>query len=215
MAQAKTVKKTNDPFPSPDLSADPATVSDSSPASDPASDPAPEPETEAKREPHELFWEDGQRLYQALQKGDEEARTGLASASQGQQQNFCKAQREAQKRVEELYQEYWSTLQQATGDDSLRVYQEATQKYLDALGEVQAGVQKEWEDAVTGYQKDFTNLQVIFQMSRLIAFGDYKRACQKTWAELDPNALSCESLASIGQSLLMGAQLMGGRPHGS
>lgn len=209
MAQTRTAKKTNNPSPSPDLPTDPAPDSNSAP------DPVPAREAEVKREPHELFWEEGQRLYQALQKGDEEARNGMVSAYQGQQQNLCRMQLDSQKRVDELCHEYWSTLQQATGDDSLRVYQEATQKYQDALGEVQSETRKEWEATDAKYQKDLTNLQVIFQMSRLIAFGEYKRACQKTWADLDPNALSCESLASIGQSLLMGAQFMGGKPHGS
>jgi hypothetical protein len=201
MAQTKTAKKTHapSPSPSPDLPADPSRAV----------------ETVMKREPHELFCEDGQRLSQALQKGDEKARNGMASAYQGHQQNLWKVQLEAQKRADELRHEYWSALQQATGEDSPRVYQEATQRYLDALGEVQAETQKEWEAAGERYQQDLMNLQVIFQMSRLTAFGEYKRACQKTWCDLDPNALSCESLASIGQSLLMSAQFMSGKPHGS
>jgi hypothetical protein len=171
--------------------------------------------TEAGKAPHERFWAAGQLLYQSLQKSDAEARSQLASAFQQQQQNLWQAQLGAQKRAAELRQDYWRTFQQAAGEDRQRVYQEATQRYLGALEEVQADHRKEWEGASAGHQRFVTNLHDVFQTSRLVAFSNYKQACKQAWSELDPDALTCESLASIGQSLLMAAQLMGAQPHGA
>lgn len=160
------------------------------------------PAAGAGKEPHELFWEAGQRFYQALQKQDEETRDKLASAQQRLQQALWEAQLDAQKRAEELRHEWEAS-------------PEAVQRYLDGVGEVQAKAQQEWEAANAGYQKAAAKLQEAFQLSRLMVFRDYKHACQKAWARLDPDALSCESLATIGQSFLIGAQLMGGKPYGS
>jgi leucyl aminopeptidase (aminopeptidase T) len=175
----------------------------------------PEAAGEERRAPHERLWEAGQCLYQALQASDADARDQLAAAAQEQQQNLWQVQLAAQKRAEELRQDYWNTLQQATGEDRQRIYQEATQKYWEALQEVQENTRQGWENAGANQQRFVTKLQEVFQMNRLLAFRDYKQACKEVWSELDPDTLSCESLATIGQSLLMSAQFMGGRPYGS
>lgn len=170
---------------------------------------------ETKTAPHERFWQAGQTLFQALQRCDEEARDRLASAWQEQQQSLWKLQLDAQRRAEELRLEYGSALRDATGDDAGRVYEEATRKYQDALAEIQAKSWKEWEAAGAGHQRFLANLQAVIHTSRLAAFRDYKHACRQIWSEADPDTLSCEDIATIGQSLMLGAQLMGGRPHGS
>ena len=170
-------------------------------------------EAEIRREPHELFWEAGQRLFQALQRGGEEARNGLAAAYREQQQHLSEVHSDSHRRAEELRHEYWSALNRATGDDRNRVWQEATQKYHDGLWEVQSNVRKEWETAAANYQQTLRNLQESFDGTRLTAFNGYKQACQRAWSEIDPNTLTCESLATIGYSLLASSQLVGGRPR--
>ncbi len=200
MPDAKAAKKTTTP--PPETEAPP--VAEARPEKD-----------EPARAPHELFWEAGQRLYQALQSGGEEARNRLASSYQEQWQHLCDVQGESQKRAEELRLEYWTALTQATGEDRNRIYQEATQKYQEGLWEIQTNTRKEWETAAANYQGALTSLQEGFQGTRITAFNAYKQACQRAWSEIDPNTLTCESLATIGQSLLMGARFIGGRPHAS
>lgn len=171
------------------------------------------PEAETGRAPHELFWEAGQRLFQALQKGGEEARNRFAAACQEQQQHLWDVQSEARKRAEDLRHEYWTALNRATGEDRNRVYQEATQRYHDGLWEIQASIRKEWETAAADYQKILASLQEGVDGARLTAFNGYKHACQRAWSGIDPNTLTCESLATIGQSLQMAAHFVGGQPH--
>jgi hypothetical protein len=195
MPDARPAKKTSPP----DVEAPPRTGGSS--------------DAEARMAPHELFWEAGQRLFQALQRGGEEARNKLASAWQEQQQHLWDVHSEAHKRAEDLRHEYWSALNQATGEDRARAWQEATQRYHDGLWEIQSSLRKEWETAAANFQGTFRSLAEGFEGTRLTAFNGYKHACQRAWSEIDPNTLTCESLATIGHSLLASAHVVGGRPH--
>jgi hypothetical protein len=163
--------------------------------------------------PHELFWEAGRRLFQALHNGGEEARKKLASSYREQQQHVWDVQNEGHKRAEELRQEYCSALNRAIGEDRIRVCQEAAQKYHDGLREIHTNVRKEWETAVANYQATHASLLEGIEATRLTSFNDYKADCVKAWSKIDPGTLTCESLATIGHSLLIGARFMGGRVH--
>jgi hypothetical protein len=163
--------------------------------------------------PHEPFWEAGRRLFLALHNGGEEARKKLASAHGEQQQHLWDVQNEGHKRAEELRREYCSALNRATGEDRNRLCQEAAQKYHDGLQEIHTNVRKEWETAVANYQETLTSLLEGIEAIRLNSFNGYKADCQKAWSKIDPDTLTSESLATIGQSLLVSARFMGGRPH--
>lgn len=163
------------------------------------------------RAPHERFWEAGQALYQSLQQGQEEAQNRFAAAVRDQQQRLWKVQLDAGRRSDELLNEYWGTVGRATGStDFQRINQEATRRYQDGLWDVQTGLRKEWDGLSQEYQRALQDLQDALQGVRVTAFNAYKNACRRAWSEIDANALTCESLATIGQSLSAGAAAVGG-----
>jgi hypothetical protein len=192
----------------------PAKKSDA-PAAQPEQASRPAQPLEAAKAPHERFWEAGQSLNQALQKGQEEAQNRFAAAYRDQQQRLWKAQLDARRRADEVLHDYWSALSRASGEDARQVYHEASQRYQDALWEIQSDLRKEWEAAASNHQKLLADLQEAIQAARITAFNAYKHACRRAWSEIDPNILTCESLSAIGQSLFAGAAAVGARPAGA
>ena len=163
-------------------------------------------------DPRELFWKAGESFYGALQKASEAACEGLEAASREQQVNYLKVHAQARQRADEVHYEYLSTVQKAGESDDPRSFgAQAYKKYQEALAEVQAAVQKETVALAEARQKALQETQAACQQNRRTAYVDYARECQKIWSELDAGTLTCESLAFIGQSILIGAQLVGGR----
>jgi hypothetical protein len=190
----------------------PAKKTDAPPATPPAAPPA-RPTTGAadrNRAPHERFWEAGQTLYQGLQQNQEEAQNRFTGNVRDQQQRLWKAQLDARRRSDELLNDYWNTVNRASAEDLQKVNQDATRRYQEGLLDIQGDLRKEWEDVNQDYQKSLADLQDTIQEARVKAFNAYKNACRRAWSEIDANALTCESLAAIGQSLFAGANAVGG-----
>lgn len=194
MAEPKPAKKTSPPPPAPSR---PTTGGD-----------------DRNRAPHERFWEAGQALYQALQQGQQDAQSRFAADIRDQQQRLWRAQLDAQRRADELMADYWNAVNRAKAEDLPRVNQEATRRYQDGLADLQRDFQKEWEGLSQDYQKSLQDLQDALQGVRVTAFNRYKQDCRRAWSEIDANALTCESLAVIGQALTAGAAAVGGGAPG-
>lgn len=163
-------------------------------------------------DPRELFWKAGEGFYNALLKAQQAACEGFEAVSREQQESFLKVHSQARQRADQVHYEYLSALQEAKDRDDFRsTGAEANKKYQEALAEVQAAVWKETAALYEARQKSLQELQTASQRNRLAAYVDYAKECQKIWSQLDAGNLSCESLAFIGQSLAIGAQLVGGR----
>jgi hypothetical protein len=176
----------------------------------------PRSKTEGKAaetaDPREQFWKAGEGFYNALVKAQQAACEAFEAASREQQEALLKVQSQARQRADEIHYEYLSTLQEAKdSDDFPSVGAKANRKYQEALAEVQAAVWKETAALYEARQKALQDLQTTSQRNRLAAYVDYAKECQRIWGQLDAGNLSCESLAFIGQSLTIGAQLVGGR----
>jgi len=122
------------------------------------------------------------------------------------------------KRIEEEYCKYLHTLQEAWDMEEVNQrLREAFLNYVRALQE--AGPY----DALKSYEAYFNYLRACQEawrperVKKLFneAYLDYVRALQQAWAQIDINALNANSLAIIGQNMLVVACYAGKTLHGS
>src|SRR4029453_253562 len=169
---------------------------------------------EAPADPRQLFWSAGAEFQRALQRSYEEAWHSAASAARETQMSGGRAQVVAQQRAEELRNAYVEALQGAQGAaDFNERGTAAAQKYHEAPAKVHAEHQKLAQNILHEGQQQVLRIQAAYKQACFAAFVDYKVACQKAWASIDVAQLPCESLAFIGQSIALGAQLVGGTPR--
>lgn len=176
----------------------------------------PEKSTESatsKSNAQDRFSQAGQEFSEALARDNQEAWKRYAALNREYQSELAKLQLGVQRGALKAYEEFLETVQPAQGQEGFpKVWTDATEKYQEGLAELQQAAQDRGKELVQKYQDAVVEIQKAHVQGRFNAFGDYKASCKKAWAAVDVNDLSCESLAFIGQSILMGAQWVGGQP---
>jgi hypothetical protein len=113
------------------------------------------------------------------------------------------AQADAQKRSEEAYRNMLNKIKEIWGqEDTQSRYREVYQDYMVALQEVQSRLQKSYEEAYRNYTESMQPVSEDVQKLYMEPYRNYLSELQKTWSQLDINAVDANTLAGIGQIMI-------------
>ncbi|MEK6283032.1 MAG: hypothetical protein AABN95_21955 [Acidobacteriota bacterium] len=141
----------------------------------------------------------------ALHQIQADAKRSCDEAQDRFSREIHKAQVDAFLGGQEAYHNYLTVHNKSQKDPDKTSAAEVYQAYRDYVKAYQAGqetTQKVHAEAEHACRKEIEQCQENVHAKWRSAFGDYVRALQNGWSEVEPEAISATTLAALGQSII-------------